>query len=61
MFNIVAFEIRFEELKRIEHLLQDPDLQRKIHLRDSAVREQLATLTKHDHAANLSAKMIEAS
>lgn len=61
MFNIVALEMRLEELKRIEHLLQDPDLQRKIHRRDQAVRNQLAGLTKHDHAANLLAKMIEAS
>lgn len=61
MFNIIALEIRLSELKRIEFALKDPDLQRKIYVRDQSVRSKLEKLTQNDHAASLLEKMVEAS
>lgn len=61
MFNIVALEMRLEELRQLEAMLNHPDLQRKVHQRTQAVRSQLIKLTELCHAAQLLEQMIEAS
>lgn len=61
MFNIIALEMRMDELNRIEYALKDPDLQRKIYQRSQSVQSQLAKLTDLSHAAQLLEQMIEAS
>ncbi len=61
MFNIISLEMRLDELNRIEDVLKDPDLQRKVYQRDQSIRSQLEKLTQNDHAASLLEKMVEAS
>jgi hypothetical protein len=61
MFNIIALEMRMDELNRIEYALKDPDLQRKIYRRSQSVQSQLAKLTDLSQAAQILEQMIEAS
>ena len=61
LFNIVALEMRLDELKRFETLKNEPDWQRKLFARQQSLKEQLRPLIKHEVAAHVLEEMIETS
>ena len=50
MFVFIVLEMHLTALKGIVDLLNDPDLQRKIYVRDQSMRSQLEKLTQNENA-----------
>ena len=60
MFIFIVLEMHLTALKCIIDLLNDPDLQRKIYVRDQSMRSQLEKLTQNENAESILKKVVEA-